>query len=154
MAKKATKPKTAGAAKAARRKRADELEIAAIGARWEDEDEQLRLIERMAKESIGLPIEGLVVGEAVQVTEIYYDGTVRGGLMTRCRRGDANYAVSFAALTFPEGSSAGRWAANYASWLSVRMQTGKSESVDVAKPVASVTPPGDPVASRMSRPTS
>ena len=63
------------------------------------EDEQLGAFEVAFEESAGIPFTARIVGAAVEVVKVEYDGDGRRGLTAICRRDDETRRVSLADLT-------------------------------------------------------
>ena len=82
------------------------------------EDEQLWALRQVIEDAVALPADAAVIGEPVEVMEVDYDGNVRRGLTTRCRRQDGTvYTLSAADVVFPEASPGARYLAAYRRWL-------------------------------------
>jgi hypothetical protein len=82
------------------------------------DDEQMTSFECAFEELDTLP-GATVVGEAVEVDQVSYDGDERRGLRAHCRRNGRDYAVSLLDVTFPPESDAARLVAAYRRWLRV-----------------------------------
>ncbi|MCX5879651.1 MAG: cytoplasmic protein, partial [Deltaproteobacteria bacterium] len=93
----------------------DEIIVDADGG-----DEQLWAFRQGLEDELGLPKEAFVIGEAVTVLTIDYDGNERRGLTARCRREDGTeYQVAACDLFFPRGTMAARSIAAYRTWLGI-----------------------------------
>jgi hypothetical protein len=93
----------------------DEIIVDADG-----DDEQLWAFRQGLEDELGLPKEAFVIGEAVTVLTIDYDGNERRGLTARCRREDGTeYQVAACDLFFPRGTMAARSIAAYRTWLGI-----------------------------------
>ena len=93
----------------------DEIIVDAYG-----DDEQLWAFRQGLEDELGLPKEAFVIGEAVTVLTIDYDGNERRGLTARCRREDGTeYQVAACDLFFPRGTMAARYIAAYRRWLGI-----------------------------------
>ena len=85
------------------------------------EDEQLWAFRQVIEDEVPLPAEGSVIGEAVQVTKIDYDGNPQRGLRATCRKSDGKtYEVTLEDVAFPEGSPAAPYVEAYRQWLGVQ----------------------------------
>lgn len=96
----------------------DELDglIEEITVDAHDESEQLSGFECAFDELDELP-DATVVGEAVRVEHVWFDGDERRGLLADCRRNAQEYTIALLDLTFPEDSEAARLVAAYRRWL-------------------------------------
>ena len=84
------------------------------------EDEQLWAFRQAFEDNVPMPAEGTVIGEAVSVTKIDYDGNPQQGLRATCRKADGKtYGVALADVAFPDGSTAATYKASYLKWLGV-----------------------------------
>ncbi len=84
------------------------------------DDEHLWAFRQGLEDELGLPKEAFVIGEAVTVLTIDYDGNERRGLTARCRREDGTeYQVAACDLFFPRGTMAARSIAAYRTWLGI-----------------------------------
>jgi len=84
------------------------------------EDEQLWAFLKTFEEEVPLPTDGTVIGEAVAVTKIDYDGNQQRGLRATCRKaGGKTYHVALEDVEFPEDSKAAPYVAAYRKWLGV-----------------------------------
>ena len=93
----------------------DEIIVDAYG-----DDEQLWAFRQGLEDELALPKEAFVIGEAVTVLTIDYDGNERRGLTARCRReDDTEYQVAACDLFFPRGTMAARSIAAYRTWLGI-----------------------------------
>jgi hypothetical protein len=93
----------------------DEIIVDAYG-----DDEQLWAFRQGLEDELGLPKEAFVIGEAVTVLTIDYDGNERRGLTARCRREDGTeYQVAACDLFFPRGTMGSRYIAAYRKWLGI-----------------------------------
>ncbi|HVN97778.1 MAG TPA: hypothetical protein VMT62_15215 [Syntrophorhabdaceae bacterium] len=93
----------------------DEIIIDADG-----DDEQLWAFRQGLEDELGLPKQAFVIGEAVTVLTIDYEGNERRGLTARCRREDGTeYQVAACDLFFPRGTMAARSIAAYRKWLGI-----------------------------------
>ena len=93
----------------------DEIIVDADG-----DDEQLWAFRQGLEDELGLPKEAFVIGEAVTVLTMDYDGNKRRGLTARCRREDGTeYQVAACDLFFPRGTMAARYIAAYRKWLGI-----------------------------------
>jgi hypothetical protein len=90
---------------------AEEITVDAYG-----DAEQISSFE-CAFEELGALPNARVLGEAVAVDCIWFDGDERRGLIARCRRKDREHSVSLLDLDFPQGSQAARLVAAYRRWL-------------------------------------
>ncbi len=81
------------------------------------EDEQLWALLQAFQDNVPLPADAFVIGEAVEVVEIDYDGSTRRGLTARCRRQGGEHAVAVSEVSFPEGSEGAQHVAAYRKWL-------------------------------------
>ena len=80
------------------------------------EEEQLWGFLTAFEDKLTAPITAIVVGAAVEVVAIDYDGDPRRGLVARCRRGEATYVVSALALVVTDDSAVSRLLAAYRRW--------------------------------------
>jgi len=93
----------------------DEILVDAYG-----DDEQLWAFRQGLEDELALPQEAFVIGEAVTVFTIDYEGNERRGLTARCRREDGTeYQVAACDLFFPRGTMAARSIAAYRRWLGI-----------------------------------
>ena len=115
------------------------------------EDEQLWAFRQAFEDDVPMPVEGTVIGEAVSVTKIDYDGNPQQGLRATCRKSDGKtYGVALADVAFPDGSTAASYRAAYLQWLGVpaTQKTRRAElrekirqtkagvgEIDISKPV-------------------
>ena len=84
------------------------------------EDEQLWVFRRAIAEEVLLPAEGVVIGEAVEVTKVDYDGNRQRGLRASCRKpGGTTHEVALEDVEFQAGSMAGAYVAAYRMWQGV-----------------------------------
>jgi len=84
------------------------------------DDEQLWAFRQGLEDELGLPKEAFVIGEAVTVLTIDYEGNEKRGLSARCRREDGTeYQVAACDLFFPRGTMAARYIAAYRRWLGI-----------------------------------
>jgi hypothetical protein len=82
------------------------------------EDEQLWAFRQAFEDEVSLPAEGTVIGEAVSVTKIEYDGNPQQGLRATCKKADGqNYEVALADVNFPDDSKATTYQKAYRQWL-------------------------------------
>jgi hypothetical protein len=83
------------------------------------EDEQLWALRQAFEDNVKLPADASVVGEAVSVVEVDYDGNERRGLTARCRRTDGSeHVVAACDVAFPvKATAASRYVAAYRLWL-------------------------------------
>lgn len=82
------------------------------------EDEQLWAFRQVLEDEIGLPADGLVIGEPVAVLEIEYDGYELRGLTARCRRENGcEYQIAACDVEFPVGSKGALYIAAYRRWI-------------------------------------
>jgi len=59
-------------------------------------------------DAIGLPLSGLVIGEKVEVIDVFFEGDARRGLSARCRRTRQTHVVALLDLSFPRDSAESR----------------------------------------------
>ena len=86
----------------------------------EGDDEQLWALRQGLEDELELPQEAFVIGEAVTVLSIDYEGNERRGLTARCRREEGTeYQVAACDLFFPRGTMAARCIAAYRRWLGI-----------------------------------
>ncbi len=117
------------------------------------EDEQLSAFRQVLEDEIGLPVDGLVIGEPVSVLEIDYDGNEHRGLTAICRREDGDeYEVAACDVVFPQESKAARYLAAYRRWLGLepypasrraalsrgRQHKAPAEEIDLSRSVSLV----------------
>jgi hypothetical protein len=82
------------------------------------EDEQLWALRQAFEDNVRLPADASVVGEAVSVVEIDYDGNARRGLTARCHSADGSeHVVAACDVAFPAKVAASRYVAVYRLWL-------------------------------------
>lgn len=82
------------------------------------DQEKLWAFRQAIRDDVGFPCDGSVIGQAVSVLDVEYDGNERRGLTARCRCADGSlHVVSAADLRFPKGSSLSRYLACYRKWL-------------------------------------
>jgi len=90
------------------------------------EDEQLWAFRQVLEDELPLPVDASVIGEAVSVTKIDYDGNPHRGLRATCKKADGKtYKVSLSDVVFPEDSKAASYVKAYCTWLGV---TGPARS--------------------------
>ncbi len=58
-------------------------------------------------DEIGLPLRGLVVGEEVDVVDVFFDGDERRALSVRCRRNGRTHEVALIDIVFPTNTGEG-----------------------------------------------
>ncbi len=84
------------------------------------EDEQLWAFRQAFEDEVPLPADGTVIGEAVSVTKIDYDGNPQKGLRATCRKANGKtYDVALADVVFPDESKAAPYLKAYRQWLGV-----------------------------------
>ena len=84
------------------------------------EDEQLWAFRQAFEDEVSLPAEGTVIGEAVSVTKIDYDGNPQRGLQATCEKADGKvYDVGLAEVEFPAESTAAPYLKADRQWLGV-----------------------------------
>jgi hypothetical protein len=84
------------------------------------EDEQLWAFRQVFEDEVALPTEASVIGEAVSVTKIDYDGNPQRGLRATCRKADGKtYDVAFADVEFAASAKAAPYLKAYRQWLGV-----------------------------------
>jgi hypothetical protein len=82
------------------------------------EDEQLWSFRQAFEDEVPLPVEGSVIGEAVSVIKIAYDGKPQRGLRATCRKTNLKtYEVALADVEFPDDSKAAPYLKAYHRWL-------------------------------------
>ena len=82
------------------------------------EDEQLWAFRQAFEDAVALPAGGTVIGVAVSVTKIEYDGNPQQGLRATCKKADGQiYEVALADVNFPDDSSATPYLKAYRQWL-------------------------------------
>ncbi len=92
--------------------------------------EQLRALHRAFAEHVPLPDDAFIIGEAVSVLAIDYDGNTRLGLTARCARSDGSeHVVAANEVAFSPGSGGAQFVAVYRKWLG-------------ADPIAAAAPSG------------
>lgn len=103
----------------------DSILVDAYGA-----DEQLWAFRQAIEDEVALPVEGSVIGEAVRVVKIDYDGNPQRGLRATCRKGQGKtYEVALEDVEFPDDSSVAKYAKAYRQWLGVP-QPARSRRVE------------------------
>ncbi len=93
------------------------MELEALLAGANTDDEQLGVLLQAVRSEIALPADALVVGEPVQVLAVDYDGHPRRGLCATCRRGEERHQVGLADVRFGPGTDGARVSALYRAWL-------------------------------------
>jgi len=84
------------------------------------EDEQLWAFRQVIEDEVSLPAEATVIGEAMSVTKIDYDGNPHRGLRATCRKPDGKtYEVALADVEFPDACLAAPYLKAYRQWLGV-----------------------------------
>jgi len=84
------------------------------------EDEQLWAFRQAFEDEVPLPVEGAVIGEAVSITKIDYNGTPQKGLRATCQKADGKtYELALADVEFPAESKAAPYLKAYLKWLGV-----------------------------------
>ena len=84
------------------------------------EDEQLWAFRQVFEDEVPLPTEGTVIGEAVAITKIDYDGNPQRGLRATCKKVDGKtYEVALADVEFTGDSKAAPYLKAYRQWLGV-----------------------------------
>jgi hypothetical protein len=96
------------------------------------EHDELREIERAARDEILFPARGFVLGEPVDVVAVHFTGHPRAGLRATCNRAGGVYDVALADVAFPPASAGARFVARYRAWLGLRVQV----AIEVAIPPA------------------
>jgi tetratricopeptide (TPR) repeat protein len=124
----------------------EEILVDANGA-----DEQLWAFRQAFEDNVPMPAEGTVIGVAVAVTRIDYDGHPQQGLRTACRTTDGKaYSVALGDVTFLEDTTAATYRGAYLKWLGMPapQQTSRAKlreklkqtkagvgAIDISKPV-------------------
>jgi len=84
------------------------------------EDEPLWAFRQAFEDEVPLPVEGSVIGEAVSVIKIAYDGNPQRGIRATCRKTNfKTYEVALADIEFPDDSKAAPYLKAYRRWLGV-----------------------------------
>lgn len=95
-------------------------DLAVIGQAGSDHA-QLEALAASLNGALQLPVDGLVVGEPVEVVAIDYDGNARRGLTATCRRHEGLHTVSLADVSFARGPAASA-VALYRQWLGLEKE--------------------------------
>ncbi len=91
----------------------EEITVDAYG-----EDEQLWAFRQAFVDTVALPAEGSVVGEAVLVIAFDYDGNELRGLTAKCRAANGTeHVVAAADVIMAPGSEGSRYLAAYRKWM-------------------------------------
>lgn len=70
-----------------------------------------------AFEDLSLPAKAKVIGKAVDLVKVDFDGDERRGLMATVRHGGRQVSLSLLDVDFAQRSAAARYAAAYRKWL-------------------------------------
>jgi hypothetical protein len=90
-----------------------------------DENEQLWALHRAIEAAVALPLDVHVIGEALVIVAVEYDGNARRGLVARCRREDGSeYRIGLADVEMPARTPAARHAAAYRAWGGIGPDAG------------------------------
>lgn len=122
--------------------------LSAVIGEATSEDAQLKALAASLKGLLHLPVDGLVVGEPVEVTAIEYDGNTRRGLTAVCHRREGQHTVSLADVSFSSGTAASA-VALYREWLGLetaaemppstassrRRHKAEQDEIEIGKPV-------------------